>query len=89
MGGSTFSVSNMGMLNVDAFGAIINAPNAAIVAVSSARRQVVVTESEELEVRTRMNITGSFDHRVVDGALGARFMNLVREALEKPTRLLS
>ncbi len=89
MSGSTFSVSNMGMLNVDSFGAIINAPNAAIIAVSSARRQVVVTEAEELEVRTRMNITGSFDHRVVDGALGARFMNLVREALEKPTRLLN
>jgi pyruvate dehydrogenase E2 component (dihydrolipoamide acetyltransferase) len=89
MSGGTFSISNMGMLNVDAFGAIINAPEAAIVAISSARRVPVITADNEIEVRTRMNITGSFDHRVVDGAIGAQFMNLIREALEKPTRLLS
>lgn len=90
LSGSTFSVSNMGMLGVQDFAAIINVPNAAIVAVASARKVVVPTEDgEELEVRTKMNLTGSFDHRVVDGAVGARFMNLVREYLEKPTRLLT
>ncbi len=89
MSGGTFSISNMGMLNVDAFGAIINAPEAAIVAIGSARRVPVITADNEIEVRTRMNITGSFDHRVVDGAIGAQFMNLIRDALEKPTRLLS
>ncbi|MCW5942771.1 MAG: 2-oxo acid dehydrogenase subunit E2 [Fimbriimonadaceae bacterium] len=87
--GSTFSVSNMGMLNVDNFVAIINQPNAAILAVSSAQKVVAVNDDGDLEVRTRMNVTGSFDHRVVDGAVGARFMNLVRDYLQNPTRLLS
>ncbi|MBI5706316.1 MAG: 2-oxo acid dehydrogenase subunit E2 [Armatimonadetes bacterium] len=91
--GSTFSISNMGMLGVDNFAAIINVPNAAIVAVSSAKKLVVPVEAEgsdevTLEVRLRMNVTGSFDHRVVDGAIGAKFMNVVRDYLQNPTRLL-
>lgn len=89
MSGSTFSISNMGMLNVDNFGAIINTPNSAIVAVASAKKMVVVNEDEELEVRLRMNMTGSFDHRVLDGAVGAKFMNAVRDYLESPAKLLS
>ena len=89
MSGSTFSISNMGMLDVDNFGAIINGPNAAILAISSARKRVVVTESDEVEVRWRMNMTASFDHRVVDGAVGAQFINIVRAYLESPMRLLS
>lgn len=88
MSGSTFSISNMGMLNVENFIAIINQPNAAIVAISSARRVPVVAEDDELEIRWRMNVTGSFDHRVVDGAVGAKFLNVVRDLLENPTRLL-
>ena len=87
--GSTFAISNMGMLNVDNFSAIIIPPNACIVAVSTARKKPVVNEDDELEVRWRMNVTGSFDHRVVDGAIGAKFMNIVRDYLENPTRLLS
>ncbi len=88
--GSTFSISNMGMLNVDNFLAIINEPNAAILAVSSVRRKVVVVDDaeEELEIRHRMNIAASFDHRVVDGAVGAKFVNAVAAYLENPTRLL-
>lgn len=86
--GSTFGISNMGMLNVESFSAIINPPNAAIVAVATASKRVVVTEGGELAVRERMNLTGSFDHRVVDGAVGAKFMNLVRDLLQNPTRLL-
>lgn len=89
LSGSTFSVSNMGMLDVDDFLAIINTPNAAIVAIGTAKRVVVVTEDDEFEARWKMNISGSFDHRVVDGAVGAKFMNVVREYLENPTRLLS
>lgn len=89
MSGSTFSISNMGMLDVDNFGAIINGPNAAILAISSARKKVVVTEDDEVEVRWRMNMTASFDHRVVDGAVGAQFINVVRAYLESPMRLLS
>jgi pyruvate dehydrogenase E2 component (dihydrolipoamide acetyltransferase) len=86
----TFSISNMGMLDVDEFSAIIVQPNAAILAISSARKKVVVSDEEEdtVEIRWRMNITGSFDHRVVDGAVGARFMNTVKAYLENPTRLL-
>jgi len=88
MTGSTFSISNMGMLDVDDFGAIINLPNAAIIAVSSARKRVVVGENDELEIRSRMNITGSFDHRVLDGAVGAKFMTVLKTALQNPTRLI-
>ncbi len=89
MSGSTFSISNMGMLEVDTFSAIINQPNAAIVAIATAKRRVVPVNDEEVEIRMMMNVTGSFDHRVVDGAMGARFMNIVRDFLENPTRLLN
>jgi pyruvate dehydrogenase E2 component (dihydrolipoamide acetyltransferase) len=89
MQGSTFAVSNMGMLDVDNFIAIINQPNAAIVAIASVRKKVVVGENDEVEIRNRMNITGSFDHRVVDGAVGAKFINLVKDYLQNPTRLLA
>jgi pyruvate dehydrogenase E2 component (dihydrolipoamide acetyltransferase) len=88
LSGSTFSISNMGMLDVDSFAAIINQPNSGILAIGSARRQVVANDEDEVEIRYRMKITGSFDHRVVDGAVGARFVNLVRSYLENPTRLL-
>jgi pyruvate dehydrogenase E2 component (dihydrolipoamide acetyltransferase) len=88
MQGSTFSISNMGMLDVDAFSAIINQPNSAIVAIASARRKPVAV-GDQVEIRWRMNITGSFDHRTVDGAAGADFMNLLKRYLEQPTFLLS
>jgi pyruvate dehydrogenase E2 component (dihydrolipoamide acetyltransferase) len=88
MQGSTFSVSNMGMLDVDNFAAIINTPNAGILAVSTARRKAVVEDDGSIVARWRMAVTGSFDHRVVDGAVGARFVNAVRGYLEKPSRLL-
>jgi pyruvate/2-oxoglutarate dehydrogenase complex dihydrolipoamide acyltransferase (E2) component len=86
--GSTFSISNMGMLDVDTFLAIVNQPNAAIVAIASVRKKVVVGDDDEVEIRHRMNITGSFDHRVADGAVGAKFINLIKGYLENPTRLL-
>ncbi len=90
LSGSTFSISNMGMLNVDNFIAIINQPNAAILAVSSVRKKVVPSEEEdEIEIRSRMNISASFDHRVVDGARGTVFINRVKDYLENPSRLLS
>jgi pyruvate dehydrogenase E2 component (dihydrolipoamide acetyltransferase) len=88
LSGSTFSISNMGMLDVDNFVAIVNQPNAGILAIASARKKVVANADDEIEIRTRMNITGSFDHRVLDGALGAKFVNLVKALLENPTRML-
>ncbi len=89
LSGSTFTISNMGMLEVDEFIAIINQPNAAILAVSTVKKQVVVLANDEIAVRRCMNISASFDHRVVDGAVGAKFINLVRGYLENPTRLFS
>jgi pyruvate dehydrogenase E2 component (dihydrolipoamide acetyltransferase) len=78
------------MLNVDVFSAIINEPNAAIIAIGTARKKAVVDqETDEIDIRWRMNITASFDHRVVDGAVGAKFLNVVKDYLENPTRLLS
>ncbi|MBA3725156.1 MAG: 2-oxo acid dehydrogenase subunit E2 [Armatimonadetes bacterium] len=90
--GSTFAISNMGMFDVENFSAIINEPNGAIVAVSTAGKVPVVVETEDgddIEIRSRMKITGSFDHRIIDGAVGAEFMGVLRTYLEAPTRLLS
>jgi pyruvate dehydrogenase E2 component (dihydrolipoamide acetyltransferase) len=78
----------MGMLDIDNFIAIVNQPNSAIVAISTARKKVVVGDDDEIEIRWRMNMTASFDHRVVDGAVGAKFINVVKGYLENPTRLL-
>jgi pyruvate dehydrogenase E2 component (dihydrolipoamide acetyltransferase) len=89
LSGSTFSITNMGMLDVDNFLAIINTPNAAILAISSVRKKAVVDESGSIVARSRMNITASLDHRVVDGAIGAKFINIVKDYLENPTRLLA
>lgn len=89
LAGSTFAISNMGMLDVENFAAIINEPNSGIIAVGTARKTLVVNDEDEVEIRLQMKMTGSFDHRVVDGAVGANFMNAVRGYLENPTRLLS
>ena len=88
LSGSSFSISNMGMLDVDNFIAIVNQPNAAILAIASVRKKVTVSDEEQIEIRSRMNITCSFDHRVADGAVGAKFINVVKAYLENPSRLL-
>jgi pyruvate dehydrogenase E2 component (dihydrolipoamide acetyltransferase) len=90
--GSTFTISNMGMFDIHDFNAIINEPNGAIIAVGSARPIPVAIETDEgyeLEVRRRMLVTGSFDHRIIDGAVGAAFLGALKAYLEKPTLLLS
>ena len=79
----------MGMLDVDNFLAIVNQPNSAILAIASVRKKVVATDDDQVEIRSRMNITCSFDHRVVDGAIGAKFINVIKSYLENPTRLIS
>ena len=88
LSGSSFSISNMGMLDVDNFIAIVNMPNAAILAIASVRKRVTVNDEDEIEIRSKMNITCSFDHRVADGAVGAKFINVVKSYLENPSRLL-
>ena len=85
--GSTFSISNMGMYDVENYFAIINPPEAAILAVGSAR-EVPVVESGELKVGWRMKATISVDHRVSDGVEGAKFMQKLAEFLENPVRIL-
>jgi pyruvate dehydrogenase E2 component (dihydrolipoamide acetyltransferase) len=85
--GSTFSISNMGMYEVDHFQAIINPPEVGILAVGSAM-QVPVVEDGELKVGTRMKATISVDHRVSDGAEAARFMEMLAAYLEEPMRMV-
>ncbi|MCL1921435.1 MAG: 2-oxo acid dehydrogenase subunit E2 [Kiritimatiellaeota bacterium] len=81
MAGSSFTVSNMGMMDVDQFAAIINPGEAGILAVSSGR-QVPAVVGGEVKVRTVMAMTLSADHRIVDGSTAARFVNAVRAKLE-------
>lgn len=89
LSGQTFTVSNMGMLNVDSFTAIITPPAAGILAIGTASKQAVVNPTTSaIEARSIMKITGSYDHRVVDGVTGANFTNLVRAKLENPLTLL-
>ncbi|HSB02882.1 MAG TPA: dihydrolipoamide acetyltransferase family protein [Anaerolineales bacterium] len=85
--GSTFSISNMGMYDVENFAAIINPPEAGIVAVGSAR-EVPVVEDGEVKVGWRMKATISVDHRVSDGVEAAKFMQKLAEFLENPVRML-
>ena len=85
--GSTFTVSNMGMYDVDQFTAIINPPETAILAVSSAK-QVPVVVNGEIRIGTRMKATLSVDHRISDGVEGARFLQGLAKYIEEPLRLL-
>jgi pyruvate dehydrogenase E2 component (dihydrolipoamide acetyltransferase) len=86
--GSTFSISNLGMFDVEHFVAIINPPEAAILAVGSAK-EVPVVKDGEVKPGTRMKATISCDHRVTDGAEGARFMQALAVYLETPIQLMS
>ena len=89
--GGTFTISNLGMFNIDAFTAIINPPESAILAVSSTRKKpVVVTENGEdrLVIKPIMKITLSVDHRIIDGLLATQFINEVKDNLENPISML-
>jgi pyruvate dehydrogenase E2 component (dihydrolipoamide acetyltransferase) len=85
--GGTFTISNLGMFDVDEFIAIINPPQAAILAIGSIREQPVV-ENGEIVVGHRMKITLSADHRVSDGAEVARFLQVVKALLQNPMKLV-
>jgi len=85
--GGTFCVSNLGMMGIDRFCAIINPPNAAILAVGTTVTKPVV-KGGEIVVGQRMTLTLSADHRVVDGAVGATYLAALRDLLEKPALLL-
>ena len=87
MEGSTFTTSNLGMLGIDYFTAIINPPNACILAIGTIR-DVPVVKDGAIVPGKRMTVTLSCDHRIVDGATGARFMQTVKQYLEEPTAML-
>ena len=85
--GSTFSVSNLGMFGIDQFTAIINPPEVGILAIGALEDKPVVVDGQ-LVHRKRMRVTMSCDHRVVDGALGARFLQTLRRLIENPLMLV-
>jgi len=85
--GNTFTISNLGMFGIDEFTAIINPPDACILAVGTVKDTVGVVNGEIKPVKT-MKVTLSCDHRVVDGAMGAQFLKTLKEFLEEPYRLL-
>jgi pyruvate dehydrogenase E2 component (dihydrolipoamide acetyltransferase) len=84
--GSTFSVSNLGMYGIERFTAIINPPEAGILAVGAAR-DVAVVDKGSVVAGKRMTVSMSCDHRVIDGALGARWLTVLAELIEKPESL--
>jgi pyruvate dehydrogenase E2 component (dihydrolipoamide acetyltransferase) len=85
--GATFSVSNLGMFGIEHFTAIINPPETAILAIGAVERKPVYIDGE-LVARQRMRVTMSCDHRVIDGATGARFLQTLRRMLENPLMLV-
>ncbi len=85
--GATFTVSNLGMFGIDQFTAIINPPEAGILAIGGVEEKPVVVDGA-LEVRQRMRVTMSCDHRAVDGATGAKFLQTVQRYIENPLTLI-
>jgi pyruvate dehydrogenase E2 component (dihydrolipoamide acetyltransferase) len=86
--GGTITVSNLGSYGIEQFCAIVNPPQAAILAVGAIVKKPVVNERDEIEIGHRMSITLSGDHRVVDGAVAAEYMIVLRKLLESPALLL-
>lgn len=86
--GSTFSVSNLGMLQIEQFTAIINPPECGILAVGAVEDKVVVGADGSLVTRKRLRVTMSCDHRAIDGAVGARFLQTLRRMIENPLMLV-
>jgi pyruvate dehydrogenase E2 component (dihydrolipoamide acetyltransferase) len=85
--GATFSVSNLGMFGIESFTAVINPPEAGILAVGALEERAVVVDGE-VRVQPRMRMTMSCDHRVIDGAQGARFLETLKRILEEPLSAL-
>jgi pyruvate dehydrogenase E2 component (dihydrolipoamide acetyltransferase) len=86
--GSTFSVSNLGMMQIEQFTAIINPPECGILAIGAIEDKVVVASDGSPETRKRVRMTMSCDHRAIDGAVGARFLQTLRRMIENPLMLV-
>lgn len=79
----TFTVSNLGMYSVDEFSAIINPPQVGIVAIGSQRKELYVDSESRIEIKSVCNITGSFDHRIINGSYGAGFLQEIKKSIEE------
>ena len=86
--GGSFSISNLGMMGIDNFDAVINPPQGAILAVGAGKKRPVVLDDGSLSVATVMSVTMSVDHRVIDGALGAELLNEIVNYLDNPLSML-
>lgn len=86
--GGTFTVSNLGMYDVESFTAIINPPESAILAVGAITPTPVATAERQVEVRDQMKLTLSSDHRALDGAIAARFLQQLKQLIEQPMAIL-
>ena len=86
--GGSFSISNLGMMGIDNFDAVINPPQGAILAVGAGKKRPVVLDDGSLSVATVMSVTMSVDHRVIDGALGAELLNEIVNYIENPLSML-
>jgi pyruvate dehydrogenase E2 component (dihydrolipoamide acetyltransferase) len=86
--GGTFTVSNLGGMGIDSFSAVINPPQGFILAVGRIHKAPVVDDCDQVVVGHRMLFTMSCDHRVIDGALGARYLQELRHLLENPALLM-
>jgi pyruvate dehydrogenase E2 component (dihydrolipoamide acetyltransferase) len=86
--GSTFSVSNLGMMQIDQFTAIINPPECGILAIGAIEDKPVAMPDGGFEVRKKLRVTMSCDHRVIDGAVGAKFLQTLRRMIENPLMLV-
>lgn len=88
MKGGSFSLSNLGMYGIRQFDAVINPPQGAILAVGRAEKRQLVRDDDRVEIRTCLTATLSCDHRVIDGAIGARFLAAFRDLIENPATLI-
>ncbi len=87
--GGSFAISNLGMMGIENFDAVINPPHASILAVGAGIKKPVVGKDDELGIATIMSVTLSVDHRVIDGALGAEFLAAIKSNLENPMTMLA
>ena len=86
--GNTFTISNLGMFGIEAFTAIVNPPDACILAVGTVGEEVI-SENGVFSTASMMKMTLSCDHRVVDGVTGSLFLNTVKDLLENPVKILT
>ncbi len=87
--GGSFAISNLGMMGITNFDAVINPPHGSILAVGAGQKMPVVNAEGALDIATVMSVTLSVDHRVIDGALGAQFLAAVKQNLENPVAMLA